>query len=46
MLYWYTFRRYRQGSKDKQEQNVLNDIGFMLENLTSELDAMLDVDTA
>jgi len=30
---------------DKKERDVLNDIGFMLENLSSELEAMIDVKT-
>lgn len=37
---------YRHGSNVKQERDVLNDIGSMLEDLTSELDAMLDTDMA
>ena len=38
---------YRQGNAEKKcDRNVLNDIGSMLEDLTSELDALLDVDSA
>jgi len=36
----------QHGSNVKQERDVLNDIGSMLEDLTSELDAMLDTDMA
>ena len=37
----------RQGNAEKKcDGNVLNDIGSMLEDLTSELDALLDVDSA
>ena len=37
----------RQGNAEKKcDRNVLNDIGSMLEDLTSELDALLDVDSA
>ena len=37
----------RQGNTEKKcDRNVLSDIGSMLEDLTSELDALLDVDSA
>ena len=37
----------RQGNAEKKfERNVLYDIGSMLDDLTSELDALIDVDSA
>lgn len=45
MVCFYLFCRQDSGDK-KCDRNVLNDIGSMLEDLTSELDAMLVVDEA